>query len=82
MRLPPTETSPSVRQRRISIFCNPAIAVPIGRLPYNSTITIHTEYLSVTISFMTQIECDYIYQLRSSDNLKVSVYSKQSRLEG
>ena len=39
---------------------NPDIAVPIGQAPYNSTITLRTEYLPVTVGVMAHVGCDYM----------------------
>lgn len=45
----------------ISSFAgNPDIVVPIGEVPYNSTITMQTEYFPVTISLMAHAGCDYM----------------------
>lgn len=46
---------------RISVYTEiPDIVVPIGQVPYNSTITGRTEYLPVTISLMAAKGCDYM----------------------
>ena len=46
---------------RISVLTEiPDIVVPIGQVPYHSTITGRTEYLPVTISLMAAKGCDYM----------------------
>ncbi|EKM49751.1 uncharacterized protein PHACADRAFT_201444 [Phanerochaete carnosa HHB-10118-sp] len=44
---------------RIAVYAEtPDMVVPVGELPYNSTISLATETLPVTISFITQKNCD------------------------
>lgn len=38
----------------------PEIVVPLGQVPYNSTVTGHVEYLPVTASIMAAKGCDYV----------------------
>ncbi|KAK0507521.1 hypothetical protein JMJ35_010044 [Cladonia borealis] len=51
----PAGFSPS----RISPFAsNPDFVIPIGEAAYNSTITLHTEYLPVTVDILAAKGCD------------------------
>lgn len=34
--------------------------MPIGQVPYESTITNHTEYLPISVSFSAAAGCDYL----------------------
>lgn len=36
----------------------PDLVVPVGEVPYNSTVSHHTEYLPVTMSFVASRGCD------------------------
>lgn len=38
----------------------PQLVVPIGQVPYKSTITNHTEYLPISISLYAAAGCDYM----------------------
>jgi Asp-tRNA(Asn)/Glu-tRNA(Gln) amidotransferase A subunit family amidase len=38
----------------------PQLVVPIGQVPYESTITNHTEYLPISISLYAAAGCDYM----------------------
>jgi hypothetical protein len=38
----------------------PQLVVPIGQVPYESTITNHTEYLPISISLYAAAGCDYV----------------------
>lgn len=39
---------------------NPQMIVPLGQVPYQSTITNHTEYLPVTVTMYAAPGCDYV----------------------
>jgi hypothetical protein len=39
---------------------NPQMMVPLGQVPYQSTITNHTEYLPVTVTMYAAPGCDYV----------------------
>lgn len=44
---------------RISIMARvPDLVVPVGEIPYNSTVSLKTEYMPVTMSFVAARECD------------------------
>ncbi|KZT72307.1 glutamyl-tRNA amidotransferase, subunit A [Daedalea quercina L-15889] len=46
---------------RIAVFAEtPDMVVPVGEVPYNSTITGTTEYLPVTLSFIVAKDCDLV----------------------
>lgn len=38
----------------------PQLVVPIGQVPYQSTITNHTEYLPISVSLYAAAGCDYM----------------------
>lgn len=38
----------------------PDLVVPIGEIPYNSTVTLKTEYMPVTMSFVAAKGCDFM----------------------
>jgi hypothetical protein len=38
----------------------PQLVVPIGQVPYQSTITNHTEYLPISVSLYAAAGCDYV----------------------
>lgn len=38
----------------------PDFVVPIGEVPYNSTISLKTEYMPVTMSFVASRGCDFM----------------------
>jgi len=38
----------------------PQLVVPIGQVPYESTITNHTEYLPISVSLYAAAGCDYV----------------------
>ena len=44
---------------RISVMADvPDNVVPVGEIPYNSTVTLKTEYMPVTMSFVAARGCD------------------------
>lgn len=44
---------------RISIMAGvPDLVVPVGEIPYNSTVSLRTEYMPVTMSFVAARGCD------------------------
>lgn len=44
---------------RISIMARvPDLVVPVGEIPYNSTVSLKTEYMPVTMSFVAARGCD------------------------
>ncbi|KAI1776589.1 amidase signature domain-containing protein [Hypoxylon cercidicola] len=45
----------------------PEVVVPIGEVPYNSTITLQTEYLPVTMALRMARNCDYVLASLVSD---------------
>jgi len=52
----------------------PQLVVPIGQVPYESTITNHTEYLPISISLYAAAGCDYmLWDLAAA--LQVSDYA-------
>ena len=36
----------------------PDLVVPVGEIPFNSTVTLKTEYMPVTMSFVAARGCD------------------------
>lgn len=36
----------------------PDLVVPVGEIPYNSTVSLKTEYMPVTMSFVASRGCD------------------------
>jgi Asp-tRNA(Asn)/Glu-tRNA(Gln) amidotransferase A subunit family amidase len=38
----------------------PQLVVPIGQVPYQSTISNHTEYLPISVSLYAAAGCDYM----------------------
>ena len=56
----------------------PQLVVPIGQVPYESTISNHTEYLPISISLYAAAGCDYmLWDLAAA--LQVSPQSRLSR---
>ncbi|KAI1373808.1 amidase signature enzyme [Hypoxylon crocopeplum] len=45
----------------------PEVVVPVGEVPYNSTITMQTEYLPVTMALRMARGCDYVLASLVSD---------------
>lgn len=44
---------------RIAVLAGaPDLVVPVGEIPYNSTISLKTEYMPVTMSFVAARGCD------------------------
>lgn len=44
--------------RIASMAGTPDLVVPVGEVPYNSTISLKTEYLPVAMSFVVARDCD------------------------
>lgn len=38
----------------------PQLVIPIGQVPYQSTISNHTEYLPISVSLYAAAGCDYM----------------------
>ncbi|KAF8315677.1 amidase signature enzyme [Clavulina sp. PMI_390] len=55
------ETALTFSQLYYSVFSgSPEAVVPIGQVPFNSTISNHTEYSPVTIDILARPGCDYV----------------------
>ncbi|KAJ5974586.1 hypothetical protein N7481_011796 [Penicillium waksmanii] len=57
----PTEPPMGFKDGRISIMADvPDFVVPVGEIPYNSTVSFRTEYMPVTMSFVAARGCDFM----------------------
>lgn len=55
----PTAPPMGFKDGRISNMADvPDVVVPVGEIPYNSTVSLQTEYMLVTMSFVAARGCD------------------------
>ena len=55
----PTEPPMGFKNGRIANMADvPDLVVPVGEIPYNSTVSLKTEYMPVTMSFVASRGCD------------------------
>jgi len=57
----------------------PQLVVPIGQVPYQSTISNHTEYLPISISLYAAAGCDYmLWDLAAALQVSESLRSRRA----
>lgn len=55
----PTDPPMGFKDGRIATMAGaPDLVVPVGEVPYNSTVSLTTEYMPVTLSFVAARGCD------------------------
>ncbi|KAI1761542.1 amidase signature enzyme [Hypoxylon sp. FL1150] len=70
----PTGPPLGFNDQSVSIIAGlPEIVVPVGEVPYESTITGHTEYLPVTMALRMARDCDYVLASLVSDLEKAGI---------
>lgn len=59
----------------------PQLNIPIGQVPYNSSVTNHIEYLPVTVSLNAARGCDYmLWDIAAALQVSSCPLSPKSRL--